>query len=86
MKKEKYNKIQKVSDKLRIKTESVDLLATLKVVLTEATDPEGQIKIIVERNQQGLTIPASLLIEYVEKRKLEIETEVDTLLDDVDVK
>jgi hypothetical protein len=85
MNKAKYNKIKEAFEALTLKKADVDLLASLKTVLDEATNEQGLIKIIVERNKQELLIPASLLTDYVTQRKTDIETEVDTLVDKVTI-
>lgn len=85
MNKAKYNKIKEAFEALTAKKADVDLLASLKTVLDEATDEQGLIKIIIERNKQELLIPASLLTDYVTQRKTDIETEVDTLVDNVTI-
>lgn len=85
MDKIKYNKIREKLEQITTVKADVDLLASLKTVLAEATEPDGMIKIIVERNKQELKIPALLLITYINERKSDIEAEVDTLMGTVDI-
>jgi len=85
MNKQKYSKLLNTFEEIRIKKDAVDLLAALKTVLDEATESDGTVRIVIDRNKQVLNIPASLLKDYIQTRKGEIEVETDTLLDKVTV-
>lgn len=83
--KQKLRKVQQALGSLKVKQDGVDLLLALKVVIEEATDTEGLIKIVIDRNKQELTIPATLLLDYIAQRQGDVEKEVETLLDKIDV-
>lgn len=85
MNKQKYSKLLNTFEQIKTKKDAVDLLAALKTVLDEATETDGTIKIVIERNKQVLNIPARLLKDYIKDRKTEIEVEGDALLDTVTV-
>ena len=85
MNKQKYSKLLTAFEELKIKKDSVDLLSALKTVLDEATEVDGTIKITIDRNKQTLSIPSTILINYVNSQKIQIETEVDTLIDKVTI-
>lgn len=86
MNKQKYSQILQTFESIKAQKDSVDTLASLDTILQEATDTQGMIKIIIERNKQELTIPAALLRDYVQVRKTTIESDVDALLSKVDIK
>ena len=86
MNKAKYTQIVQTFDSIKAQKDSVDVLASLDTILQEATDPQGLLSITIDRNKQQLTIPATLLRDYVQARKTTIETDVDALLAKVDIK
>ena len=82
----KYNKIKEAMEVLQAEKTAFDLLASLKTILLEATDPDGNIKIILDRNKQEITLPASILMSYVDEKKNEREVEVNKIIAKVDIK
>lgn len=82
----KYNKIKETMEALQAEKLAFDTLASLVTILNEATDANGDIKIIIERNKQEITLPATLLIDFVTDKKTQREAEVNKIIAKVDIK
>lgn len=81
----KYIKVKETIEEIEARKRNFDTLSALKTILDEATQ-DGMIAITIDRNKQGLSIPASLLTSYILQRKGEEEAEVNRLVAKVDIK
>lgn len=83
---DKYEQIKTTFSQISALKEASSTLSMLSVVLAEATDEKGMLKIVIERNKQVIEIPASILTDYIDILKDSKDIEADDIIAKITIK